>query len=523
MRVSVLLRLFLFIFVFVNIHFAQIIHQLTVDRFTHYKITDWISYAPALFITSIDIDDNYIYFGTRSGGILRYQKYDNHWDFPYTTSSGLRSNTILQIRYNSLDGFLYAETPKGVDVYKPAERFWRPANQNQIPSNGNNSNSNFNMYQETGDAPYRFPPLYRPTNSELPDFFTKVSLIYHLGGIIYDQYNRSFQFTDRIVDTWQRLWVGTNGFGPMKADLDYTFLEAIPQCLPDISPRDIYIDDDSFWIGGLRTSESVGGITHWERKANSWEYFEAPFISQIYKDDVSAITGNNRYILFGTPLGVTVLDKKKQKWKTFDVHDGLNGYNVFDIIIQGDSAYIAAEYGLNWLNLKSMKIHESRETTLDNVRINQLASDGRLIWAATRFGLYSIDPVSDDINFHASRAAIPDYNLTALEIIDDQIWMANWSGIIYWERKSDQWHSFPGLNFNGKIRDIAHTKKNIWFASDKGLLRYNSQKDYWRLYTVQDGLISNNTFRIDRENRNLWISTDKGITAFRWRRKGRLD
>ena len=107
--------------------------------------------------------------------------------------------------------------------------------------------------------------------------------------------------------------------------------------------------------------------------------------------------------------------------------------------------------------------------------------------------------------------------------IGDQIWMANWNGIIYWDRKSDEWHSFPGLNFSGKIRDIAYSKENVWFASDRGLLKYDSQKDYWRLYTVRDGLISNNIFRIDQKNRHLWISTDKGITAFRWKRKGRID
>lgn len=518
-----LLRLFLYIFFIFDMCFAQIIHQLSVDRFTHYDIADWISYAPALFITSIDLDDNYIYFGTRFGGILRYQKYDNRWDFPYTTSSGLRSNTIYQISYNALDGFLYARTPEGIDVYKPAERFWRPAEVDQIPLESNNINSLPNLYPDARDAPYRFPPFSRPTNDELPDFFTSVSLVYHMGGIIYDRYNRSFKFTDRIVDSWQRLWVGTNGFGPMKAELDNTFLESILQGLPDISPRDIYIDNGSFWIGGLRTGETIGGITQWEPKVDRWEYFEAPFISQLYKDDVKVITGNINFILFGTPLGVTVFDKKKHKWKTFDVQDGLNGYSVSDVVIQGDSAYIAAEYGLNWLNLKSLNIYESHETTLDNVNINQLASDGHLIWAATRFGLYSIDPATDKINFHRSKAAIPDYNLTAVEIINDQVWMANRNGIFYWERKSDEWYSFPGLNFNGIIRDIAYTKNTVWFASDQGLLRYNIQKDYWRLYTTRDGLISNNTFRIDEENRKIWISTDKGICAFRWKRKGRID
>ena len=64
---------------------SQVVHRLKADRFTHYRMEDWISYAPALNITSIDIDNDYIYFATNSGGILRYDKYANEWDFPYTT------------------------------------------------------------------------------------------------------------------------------------------------------------------------------------------------------------------------------------------------------------------------------------------------------------------------------------------------------------------------------------------------------------------------------------------------------
>ena len=124
-------KVFLFVIVFfllaINISHAQIVHRLEADRFTHYRIDDWVSYAPALSITSIDIDPDYIYFGTTSGGILRYDKYANEWHYPYTTSSGLRSNQIYRVVYSAVDGFLYAQTPAGIDVFMPAEKFWRPS------------------------------------------------------------------------------------------------------------------------------------------------------------------------------------------------------------------------------------------------------------------------------------------------------------------------------------------------------------------------------------------------------------
>ncbi len=189
----------------------------------------------------------------------------------------------------------------------------------------------------------------------------------------------------------------------------------------------------------------------------------------------------------------------------------------------GDTAFIAAEYGLNWLDLKTMELSEPSQLELDNVQINQLTHDGQLLWAATRFGLYSIDPVEDQIVFHSSQAALPDYNLTAVEFIDQQIWFAGSSGIAFWDRETNEWHSFPDLQIQANIRDISATKNAVWFATDRGVLKYNTKKDYWRLFTTQDGLISNDVYHIDPEGKHLWISTADGITQFRWRRKGRID
>ena len=508
---------FLILFLVAPALFAQVVHRFTGDRFTHYRYDDWFSYATALEITSVDMDENFIYFASRSGGILRYDKYNDQWDFPFTTSNGLRSNSVYQVVFNQSDGILYARTPAGVDVYRPAEHIWRPAPWSEMPP------VNSPDYKTGDDQPYRFPPYYRPLNRELPDFFTDISFVYQLGGIVYDRHNREFRFTDRIIDSWQRLWVGTNGIGPMKAELNRTFLESTPQSIPYISPRDIYIDEDACWIGGQRLPGPVGGITRWDRNSNNWQYYEAPYVSGIYKDDVFSINGDGRFVAFATSLGLTLFDKRRDAWRTFDTGQGLQGNRVHDMLFIRDTCYVATEYGLSLLDLRSMKIGDPIESTLDNVRIYQLAYNDSLLWAATTFGLYSIDPGSGSIKFHTTRAAVSDYNLTAVAVVDDVVWMGGSYGVLYWDLSNDEWRSFPGLNFNAEIRDIAQTRNTIWFATNRGLLKYDRKRDYWRLFTQADGLISDNVFHVDPEGRDLWISTDKGITTFRWYRKSRLD
>ena len=499
---------------------GQVIHRLDVDRFTQYRIDDWISYTPALIITSLDIDYDYVYFASRGGGILRFNKYDETWDFPFTTSSGLRSNIVHQVVYNAQDGFLYARTPVGIDVYRTAERYWQPSDLNEMPIRRGPSEVDL---QELNSNTYRFPPLYRPTNRELPDFFTNISLTYKLDGIIFDQYNREFRLLDRIVDEWQRLWFGTNGFGPMMADMFTIRLESKIQSIPNIAPRDIFIDGDLMWIGGINTGTPVAGITQWDRRRNTWQYFEAQYIPQMYKDDVYAISGNDRYILFATIQGLVIYDCHKETWKTLSTQNGLEGDRLFDVLVHNNIAYVGSEFGFNWIDLQFMKVHELQQTTLDHIKIRQLAIDDSLVWAATRLGLYSINIDNGDITFYASRAATIDYDLSAIELIGDEIWIASYNGIAYWNRQSDEWWSFPGLELQADIRDIAATKNAIWFATNEGLLKYDRKRDYWRLFTEDDGLLSNDAYHIDIDDKHLWISTNRGICAFLWKRPGRID
>jgi len=500
---------------------AQAIQRLTADRFTHYAYDDWISYAPALNITSVDMDDNYIYFATAQGGILRYDKYQNVWDYPFTTSNGLRSNRIRQVVYSAEDLMLYAATAAGIDFYKPAERYWYPAEQNKMPPRIFPSAVELEGMDQ--DKNYRFPPYYRPGNSALPNFFTEIYLTYQPGGTLYDRYNRDFKLTDRIVDSWQRLWIGSNGMGPLKADLYNLNLESWPQSLPFISPRDIFLRADQVWIGGLNNGTGIAGITLWNTSDNSWQYFEAQYINALYKDDVVAIDGDKTHIVFATIDGVVIYTPNKNKWLTLNSQAGLEGDRVNDVLVIGDTVYVASEFGFNWINLNSPRVHESSQTTLDHVRISQLTYKDSLIWAATRSGLFSIDINQDIIKNQPTQAAMIDHNLTAIEAVADEIWMAGQGGIAYWNQRQDEWHSFTNLDLQFMVRDIAATDNCIWFATDKGLLKYDHRRDYWRMFTEKDGLISQDTYHLDPQDEYLWIATSKGITRFRWWSEERID
>jgi ligand-binding sensor domain-containing protein len=268
----------------------------------------------------------------------------------------------------------------------------------------------------------------------------------------------------------------------------------------------------------------IGGISLWNRHDNKWQYYEARMLSSLSRDEVHAITGNYDFIAFATDLGVAIYQPERDRWQTLSVLDGLEGNMINDVLADDKYLYTASEYGFNWIDPENKRVYNLTGSVLDNVAVNQLAiDDSSLIWAATRFGLYSISITSGEAEFHTSRATVSDYNLTAVEAVGREIWFAGSYGISYWQRDTDEWHSFPALEINTDYRDIGVTKNFIWFATDKGLLKYDRKRDYWRMYTEADGMISRDTYHIEVEGNYLWLSTARGITKFRWKRKGRLD
>jgi ligand-binding sensor domain-containing protein len=73
------------------------------------------------------------------------------------------------------------------------------------------------------------------------------------------------------------------------------------------------------------------------------------------------------------------------------------------------------------------------------------------------------------------------------------------------------------------IRDIESSDDVVWFATDKGVLKYDRLENYWRIFTKEDGLMSNDVYHLDLEGDILWISTDTGITLFYWNDPYRMD
>ncbi len=518
-------KLFLIVFFAVyNTLFCQAVNRMQFDRFTHYKCDDWITYAPARFITSIDIGDDYVYFGTRNGGILRYHLYDNFWDFPFTTSNGLSSNTILKVVFDAEYRKLFAQTNKGIDVYNFAFEYWEDAGTESLPGRRQPDPNELQEYLQQGN--FSYPAHYRPELSELPNFFGTRDFEFRPPHEILDRFNRIFHLNpERILDKFRTLWLSTDGLGPVSADMTTQSLKVNPQSLPNISPRDVFFDGDIVWIGGIAKKQSPVGITAWSDEDNTWIDYEARHNYNINSDDIYCISGNDDYIFFGSKNGLIRLNKKEKIWNTFTVFHGLESDKINDLTFFRDQLYIATDRGFNWMAPYGKHINESDDNKLKGLSVHKiLALDSSLILAASH-GLYQYDPAADKLEFVVSKSAILPIGVTAINSFSDSLWTAGKNGIILYDIKNDFWRSFPQIQdrLKTEFHDIAFTEGHVWFACSNGLLKYNIDGNYWYLYTKKDGLPSNKVFHIDADGDNLWLSTAAGVTIFRWYRPGRIE
>ncbi len=320
------------------------------ERRTKYALDDWISYLQGKQIVSMAVGYDYIYFATLDGGILRYELYQNFWDYPFTTSNGLPSNTVLDVAYDMTNNLLWAVTPQDTCIFKPAEQEW--------------------LCQSQGSLwPFTYPARKIPENTQtiqqnifypseyvnrLPHFFANGNYTLISDWRIMDEYFDEYPITGFLRDRWERIWMAIEGLGVGIGNLFSGRMDVIPFGLTSIQPRVIQFQNHDLWIGGEPLAgQGRPGIVQWHDNDGSWNYFQARRISNLPSDNVRDIEVTGDSVWFATDLGLVIYNTHRREWKTFDQRQGLFSRDVLDLLVHGGILYIGTDKGLNTLDLPS--------------------------------------------------------------------------------------------------------------------------------------------------------------------------
>ncbi|MEG2786592.1 MAG: two-component regulator propeller domain-containing protein [Romboutsia sp.] len=287
-----------------------------------------------------------------------------------------------------------------------------------------------------------------------------------------------------IQDSKGRIWIGSNDGLNMYNGYEFKiYTQKKDQEKGIVNNYILDIEEDNegnIWVA------TIGGIS----KINT----ENDTISNYYQGkSCGNLSNNNIYtilisksgdIIIGTSNGIDIYDKTKDEFR---------------------------KYNIDIDKLESKRIYAIEEDENSN------------IWIGTKTGLYKLDKETGEIK----EISTEDSNENDLHIYkiyfdsDNNVWIGAKSENLY-KLDNNKLKKYP-LPYSNKVlsvRDIIQDhKKDLWIATDEGLVKYNIKKNKFRSYQRDiyeiNALVDNNIYCIMKDSTGLlWLGTYSGISMF---------
>jgi len=287
--------------------------------------------------------------------------------------------------------------------------------------------------------------------------------------------------------------------------------------------------------GGIWAGTYFGGINYYPRQYNSFtkifpksgENSLSGYVArEIHQDDKG-------HLWIGTEdAGLDKLDTATGVFTHFQPtgEKGSIAYtNIHGLLADGNELWIGTfEHGLDVMDLRTEKVirHYAQDTGRHDLKSNFIyciyqTRDKEIMLGTTR-GAYLYNRAADDF---IPLPGMPLYNWysSLLKDKDGIIWAGTYgNGVHSYNTKTKKSgdfrydakniHSLSSNRVNSIFED---SNKNLWFATEGGLCKYNPAANNFIRYTTQKGFPTNFILSIlEDEKQDLWISTSKGLVCF---------
>ncbi|MGN8057709.1 ligand-binding sensor domain-containing protein [Pedobacter sp. 22163] len=285
--------------------------------------------------------------------------------------------------------------------------------------------------------------------------------------------------------------------------------------------------EDGIWVGTY-----FGGVNRYATEYAAFEkYFPKPGSNAISGNAVREIQQDNKGNLWiGTEDGGLNRLNPKGTFTSFGASNkpsGLSSSNIHGLLVTGDTLWVGTfENGLDLFRISTGKIirHFDAGEKSSGLKSNFIyrifrASNGH-IWLATGRGIHIYD-----LKTHSFRpfSGFPDLFYT--EIYEDSshnMWAGTYNNGVYkysattrssgriYDRKIRR-----EVLLDGRINSVYEDRDHdLWFGTEKGLYRFQKNRQHLRKYGVVTGLPSDVIYGVlpDKYYR-LWISTSKGLVC----------
>ncbi|NDV80421.1 two-component regulator propeller domain-containing protein [Bacteroides sp. 51] len=143
-------------------------------------------------------------------------------------------------------------------------------------------------------------------------------------------------------------------------------------------------------------------------------------------------------------------------------------------------------------------------------------------WVGAGWGLYRAEP--NTFRFNRLEDVGYSWIFDILEEDDGTLWFTSLSsGVFKYNRQEDSFKHYSSIEGDGRtLRSnsvssvMKDSKGRIWFSTDRGgICRYNRDTDDFTTFSVKEGMPDDVAYKILEDDRgNLWFGTNKGLVRF---------
>jgi ligand-binding sensor domain-containing protein/signal transduction histidine kinase len=287
--------------------------------------------------------------------------------------------------------------------------------------------------------------------------------------------------------------------------------------------------------GGMWAGTYFGGINYYSKQHTPFRKFfpqvgENSLTGNVIREIHEDRQGN---LWIGTEdAGLNKFNSSTRRFTAFHP-TGTNGSisysNIHGMMIDGNELWIGTfEHGLDIMNIHTGKVikHYSMGNDEHSLRSNFIYCITKIgkdsIAIGTTRGAYLFNRKEN--NFSLLKGT--ELNIWCTSILKDDkgtIWMGTYgSGVHYVDTKTNKRGVFrfhaadkSALSSDRVNNIFEDSQKNLWFATENGLCKFNRSKENFSIYSTKNGLPSNFILSIlEDDNKNLWISTSRGLVCF---------
>jgi ligand-binding sensor domain-containing protein len=286
------------------------------------------------------------------------------------------------------------------------------------------------------------------------------------------------------------------------------------------------------------------GVSVYNKVTDSWESYTTK--DGLIYNKVNAISARSDDVWMGTDKGVSVLDKDEGKWMSYSSFPGIPTSKVTSLYHQASYAWVGTRSGLARYNYRHKKweyfrtrgsawlnpdgaMRDTDDSPIPDDRINSIDGEGHYVYIATKSVLVEYDS-------HAARGVIAERTAysklkrarrVAIDSLSRGRWLepgvrllmsrdraATWEGMGWKHMSIEELMGDKRHEVSDNFLDVQYRSGQVWVATNRGLVRFDSWVGEREIFTKDNGLIDNEVNTVATIGSEVWAGTEHGLGKY---------